>query len=108
VGGGVSNGRRFLLPAIEGVIYGAITVLRDLPAPKDVHVPFPVSIPFYIYGAIFLEMLLRLVALTVFAWLIGEVILRGRRRGVAFWFAMRLSFYAVWHVAYGSLRHLWL
>jgi hypothetical protein len=97
-----------------------------------------------------------------FGWIIGEVVLRGRRRGVAFWianvaaaiyepppfvlrnlaeapplggpaviidaafsplflgnlltgyvyrrfgilaaFTLRLSFYAVWHVGYGSLR----
>jgi hypothetical protein len=162
----VSNRQRFLVPAIWGVVYGLIAVAHDLPAPRDVHVPFPASIPFYWYGGIFLETLLRLVALTFLCWLIGEILLRGRHRTVAFWianvaaatyeplgfllrrlaeapplaapglvidevfsplflgnlltgyvyrrfgilaaFTLRLSFYAVWHVGYGSLRHVWL
>ena len=40
------------------------------------HVPWPWSVPFYTFGAIFLEFLLRLGALCILVWLIHVVILQ--------------------------------
>lgn len=162
----VSDAQRFGLPILEGFAYGLITVLRDLPRPTDVHLAFPASIPFYLFGAVFLEVLLRLFGLTVLTVLLGKLLLRGRAYGLAFWTAnvvvalyeplpfireelahaghlagpgilvdwafqplflanvltgymyrrygilnavvLRVSFYVVWHVAYGGFRPYWL
>jgi hypothetical protein len=166
----VTNTRRFALPTVDGIVYGLITVFAlDLLNPADVHVAFPVSILFYTYGGIFLEILLRLFGLTVLTWVIAAVAgvtKLPRHDEIGFWIAnvvvslyepmpyiqeqlattptrgdpgvwihwifeplflanvltgfiyrrfgflaavvLRLSFYAIWHVAYGGFRPFWL
>jgi hypothetical protein len=84
----VSNKQRFLIPAVIGLVYGFITVLKDLSAPADIHLRLPLSIPFYAYGAVFLEIMLRLFALPFLVWLISNLILRGRWQTVVVWFAV--------------------
>src|SRR5262245_23164099 len=75
----ISNRPRFVLPAIAGMIYGAIEVLRDLPSPSaNINLRFPYSLPFYTYGAIFLETMLRLFLIPLVVWLISNVVGRGR------------------------------
>jgi hypothetical protein len=164
----VPHRKRLLVPLAWGVVYGLVTIVRDLPSPTGDHLYYPASIPFYAFGAVFLEVMLRLFGVTLIAWLIGEVLLMGHLRNAAFWIAnivtslyeplphawedlqrveqpvqvpvtivdwafqplflsnlltgylyrrfgflsavlFRLSFYAVWHVAYGNfLRyHTW-
>jgi hypothetical protein len=83
----ISNAQRFLLPLAEGVLYGVVTVLRDLGRPSDVHLSLPLSVPFYTFGAVFLEILLRVFALTTLTYLLWKVLLRGRWYGLAFWTA---------------------
>src|SRR5262249_6849836 len=71
-----------------GLVYGLITIgdyvyfrtRHPLSTTDWAHLPLPWSIPFYVYGAIFLEFLLRLGALCIFFWLLHVVILRGRFR----------------------------
>jgi hypothetical protein len=157
----VKHRHRLLVPLVWGVVYGLVTVVRDLPDPSSDHLYYPASIPFYAFGAVFLEILLRLFGVTLITWLIGEVFLMGHLRNAAFWVAnvlvslyeplphvaedlarveqpvqvpvtlvnwafhplflsnlltgylyrrfgfltavlFRMSFYAVWHVAYGN------
>jgi hypothetical protein len=83
----VSNRQRFLIPAAIGLVYGAITVIEDLRNPSPVHLKLPLSIPFYTYGAILLEIMLRLFAIPFLVWLVSNVILRGRWRTQVFWIA---------------------
>ncbi len=83
----ISNRQRFLIPALVGLIYGVETVLRDLANPSPVHLKLPHSVPFYAYGAVLLEVMLRLFAVTFLTWLISNVILRGRWQTPAFWVA---------------------
>jgi hypothetical protein len=83
----VSRRQRFVVPAIIGLVYGVETVLRDLAVPSPVHLRFPLSIPFYAYGAILLEIMLRLFAVTALTWLVSNVVLRGRGQAAAFWLA---------------------
>jgi hypothetical protein len=83
----VSDYQRFGLPVLDGFAYGLITVLRDLSRPSDVHLAFPASIPFYLFGGVFLEILLRLFGLTVLTLLLWKLLLRGRAYGAAFWTA---------------------
>jgi hypothetical protein len=168
--GRVSNRRRFALPAVDGIVYGLITIFAlDLLNPSDVHIAFPASILFYTYGGIFLEILLRLLGLTLLTWVIAALagaVRLPRGDEIGFWIAnvvvslyepmpyiqdqlaktpargdpgvwihwafeplflanlltgyiyrrfgflsavvLRLSFYAVWHVAYGGFRPFWL
>ena len=68
----VSNRQRFLIPIVIGLVYGAVTVAKDLSAPSPVHLKPPLSIPFYAYGAIFLEIMLRLFAVTVVVWILSN------------------------------------
>src|SRR5262245_38580515 len=60
----VSNWQRFALPAAFGLVYGAWMVVTDLPDPAPVHLEGAFSLLFYAYGAIFLEVFLRLFAIT--------------------------------------------
>jgi hypothetical protein len=162
----VPHGKRLLVPLVWGVAYALVTIVRDLPNPSGDHLYYPASIPFYAFGAVFLEILLRLFGVTLITWLIGELFLMGHLRNAAFWIAnvltslyeplphiaedlarverpvmvpvtlvnwafhplflsnlltgylyrrfgfltavlFRLSFYAVWHVAYGNFRWQW-
>ena len=87
----VSVRQRFLLPTIIGLVYGVITVIRDLPSPSPVHLKLPLSIAFYTYGAVFLEILLRLFAIPFLVWLISNLILRGRGQTPVFWIAVVIA-----------------
>lgn len=93
----VSNRQRFLIPCIVGLIYGLVTIaplvlgashrLHPLATGSDIHVKFPLSIPYYTYGAFFLEIFLRLFSVPLLVWLISNVILRGRLQRPVFWLA---------------------
>lgn len=83
----ISHRQRFLIPALVGLVYGLVTILYDLRHPAPVHLELPSSIPFYAYGATFLEILLRLFAVTFLVWLISNVILRGKWQTQVFWLA---------------------
>jgi hypothetical protein len=82
---------RLLVPVVWGVLYGLVTIVRDLPNPSGEHLYYPASIPFYAFGAVFLEILLRLFGLTLIAWLVGEVLFMGYLRNAAFWIANLLT-----------------
>jgi hypothetical protein len=66
------------------LFYGIETVLRDLPNPISIHLRLPLSILFYSYGAILLEILLRLFAVTLITWFLYRVVFRGRWQTLAF------------------------
>jgi len=95
----ISNRQRFLIPAIIGVVYGVITVLEEFIGARshpfqlssDFNVKFPLSIPFYAYGAIFLEILLRLFAIPFLVWLLSNVVLRHRWQTQVFWLVAVLA-----------------
>jgi hypothetical protein len=68
-GSGVSPWLIVALPAVLGLAYGAWMVVSDLPRPAPVHLEGAFSPLFYAYGAILLEVLLRLFAISVLVWL---------------------------------------
>lgn len=91
---GARERRGFAIAALAGLGYGLLTAARDyfidgggnvLTLSDWAHVPWPWSVPFYTFGAIFLEFLLRLGALCLFAWLIHVVVLRRRWKMPVFW-----------------------
>ena len=68
------------------ILYGAWTVYSYLRDPDGwVHMALPWSIPFYTFGAIFIEFMLRLGALSILFWLLHVLILRRHLRLVVFW-----------------------
>jgi hypothetical protein len=95
-----------LLATITGAVYGLITigmfVWHPVNSPLNPgsawdHVALPWSIPFYTFGAIFLEYLLRLGGLCISFWLISVVVLRGHLRLTVFWaLNLLLSLYEIW------------
>ncbi|HJW96348.1 MAG TPA: hypothetical protein VJ901_22250, partial [Thermoanaerobaculia bacterium] len=77
---------RFAVPGIAGVAFGFMTVLHSLLAPGHTPVtPFPISILVFAAGGIMLEVLLRLVGITVPTALFGT--LGPKARTAAFWVA---------------------
>ncbi|MDQ1638540.1 MAG: hypothetical protein QOF62_1879 [Pyrinomonadaceae bacterium] len=83
----VSNRQRFLIPAAIGIVYGLVTIIIDLRNPSPVHLKLPLSIPFYTYGALLLEIMLRLFTIPLLVWLFSNLILRGRWQTKVFWLA---------------------
>lgn len=94
----LSDGRRerfgSFWATVAGAAYGLITIAVFLLQPSGHvlgsgevwdHVPWPWSVPFYAFGTIFLEFLLRLGALCILFWLIQVVLLRRRFQSVVFW-----------------------
>lgn len=92
--------------AVTGAIYGVVTILSFVLKPTHSvlntgggwdHVLLPWSIPFYAFGAIFLEFMLRLGALCIGFWLLHVLILRRRLRLVSFWLLSAVvSLYEIW------------
>ena len=110
----ISNRQRLLIPAIIGLIYGGITVLVEfmgarrhpLQLGSDFNVKFPLSIPFYAYGAIFLEILLRLFAIPFLTWLISNLVLRDKWQTQVFWLvAILMAFYEPLPYMIDALHH---
>ncbi len=97
----VLHRKRLLVPAVWGVVYGLVTVVRDLPNQSGDHLYYPASVPFYAYGAVFLEILLRLFGVTLITWAIGEVFFMGHLRNFSFWVANVMT------SLYEPLPHVW-
>jgi hypothetical protein len=99
----VSSWQRFGIPTLVGVGYGTLEMLRDLPSPKTgIWVALPAGVFFYSYGAILLEVLLRLFGLPLLLWLLSNLLLRGRLRGAMFWVA---ALAIAWYEPLPSLQH---
>lgn len=81
--------RGLVIAVVTGLAYGALTILLPGSNPVDLaewpHVGWPWSVPFYVFGAIFLEFLLRLGALCILVWLIHVIVLRRRWLMPVFW-----------------------
>lgn len=86
--------RGLLLATATGLAYGILTIAMDLGDPSGgnplnqaewAHVAWPWSVPFYTFGAIFLEFLLRLGALCILVWFIHVVVLGRRWLVPTFW-----------------------
>ena len=90
---------------LAGFVYGLITIGMYLWHPVNSplaakgweHVLLPWSIPFYTFGAIFLEYLLRLGALCILFWFVHRILFRGRWREPSFWvLAAIVALYEIW------------
>ena len=83
--------RALLWAAVPGLLYGLITMARDrgerspVAVGDSIHLPLPWSIPFYTFGAIFLEFFLRLGLLCGLTALVHVLLLRRRAFKPVFW-----------------------
>lgn len=81
----ISNKERFLYPALLGFAFAIIEILVSLAMHlPNIHVAFLFSIPVYLTGGIFLEVLYHLVPVVFLVWLIPNVILKGKGQNEVF------------------------
>ena len=98
--------RGIWIAAITGVIYGLITIGMDVwlstrsaisTGSEWIHMALPWSIPFYTFGAIFLEFMLRLGALCIAFWFLHVVIFQRQLRAPLFFVvAAVVALYEIW------------
>ncbi len=95
----VTNRRRFLTPALVGAALGVVLIIGDLifspynSVGRLIHPPFPTSLVAAIAAGIGEEMTFRLFFISFWTWLVGKLILRGRRVTIVYWvFAVLSSF----------------
>ncbi len=99
----VSNRQRFLVPALLGGGLGLALIALDLlfsafnGVGRIIHPPFPTSLVASLSAGIGEEMLFRLFFVSLWTWLVGKVILRGR--GLPAVFAVVSVFSAFVHAA---------
>ena len=68
----ISNRERFLYPVILGVFFAFIEIMVGLAMGlPNIHVPFPFSIPVYLSGGIFLEIVYHLIPTVFLIWFIS-------------------------------------
>ena len=90
----ISNKWRFLVPGLLGLLVAVVEIIISLEQklPKDIHVPFPYSIPVYLTGGIFLEMLYHFIPIILLTWLVSDILLKKKWQSQVFWiFAILLS-----------------
>jgi len=95
----VDNFHRFGIPILVGILYGIITIIKDIRKPaehplavdENIHLELPLSIPFYTYGGIFLEILLRLFPIPLLIWFFSTLLLRGNWQTEVFWLTAILT-----------------
>lgn len=97
--------RGLVIATLTGVAYGILTILQDhfiagggnvLTLQEWAHVPWPWSLPFYMFGAIFLEFLLRLGALCILVWFFHVLLFRRRWLMPVFWVVnLAVAFYEI-------------
>ena len=102
--------RGLLIATATGFAYGALTIVLPGSNPLGLaewpHVAWPWSVPFYTFGAIFLEFLLRLGGLCILVWLIHVVILRRRWRMPVFWTVnLIVAFYEIMPITMEQIAH---
>lgn len=98
--------RGLMVATVTGAFYGLVTIVMDvmsstraaLGEPGEwIHMALPWSIPFYTFGAIFLEFMLRLGGLCIVFWLLHVVVFRRRLRLPLFWLvAAVIALYEIW------------
>jgi hypothetical protein len=92
----ISNRQRFLYPALIGLGFGILLVVREQLAPgiplflertglPAFNAPFPGSVLFYGGGAIIVEVFYRLLPIPLVLWLVSHILLRGRAQEQTFW-----------------------
>ncbi|WP_440952648.1 hypothetical protein [Methanococcoides sp. FTZ1] len=81
----VTNKQRFVIPILLGIGFSIIEILVGLALQlPNIHVQFPFSIPVYVSGGIFLEILYHLIPVVTLTWLISTLLLKGEKQNQVF------------------------
>jgi hypothetical protein len=81
-----STRQKLLVPALIGLGSGLLfRVIEQFQPLGNINIPFPASIPFYLYGGIISEILFRLFIIPLPLWLISSLLLRRRGQEGVFW-----------------------
>ncbi|AKB84521.1 hypothetical protein [Methanococcoides methylutens] len=81
----IPNKQRIVIPILLGIGFSIIEILVGLALQlPNIHVKFPLSIPVYVSGGIFLEILYHLIPVVALTWLISTILLKGERQNQAF------------------------
>jgi hypothetical protein len=81
----ISSKERFLYPVFLGFAFALIEIMVGLAMNlPNIHVTFPFSIPVYLSGGIFLEILYHLIPTVFLIWFISYVFLKGERQDEVF------------------------
>lgn len=76
----------FLIPFILGLIFGISAIFFDLINPFKVpQLPFPISVPYWIFVGITDEIFWRLFLLTFLIWVISYKLLKNKKQEKVFW-----------------------
>lgn len=83
----VSGRERTVWPALAGALAGLAAIGWDLffVLPRDLNVPFPQSIPFYLAGGFFVEVVQHLLPIVVLVWVLSRLLARLVSQGSVFW-----------------------
>ena len=87
----VTQRQRFLLPALVGSGLGIVFILADLAFSRFngigrfMHPPFPTSLVASVSAGIGEEILFRLFFISLWTWLVGKLLLRGRGLTIVYW-----------------------
>ena len=89
------GGRYYFAIAALGAALGILNILLDLQIGLgDIHADFPAAIPNYFTGALYSEVLYKLLPLSILHWLVSDRLLNGRYSKPIFWIlAILISFY---------------
>lgn len=88
----IGNRKRLLIPLVLGVIFAIGAILFDMLNPYKVpRLPIPISIPYWIFVAIFDEFFWRLFLLTFLIWLISRIFKDDEKQEKIFWFVVVLE-----------------
>jgi hypothetical protein len=97
----VTNRQRFLIPATIGALLGLLqsalnnvfnwTGFFSQVVGRPFNPPWPGSVPFFTSGAIEVEVLYRLLPVSLLLWLVSSLLLRGRAQSQVFWVLAVLS-----------------
>lgn len=75
----ISNNERFLYPVLLGLGFALVEILVGLAMNlPNIHVAFPLSIPVYLSGGIFLEILYHLIPVVFLIWFVSDILLKGK------------------------------
>lgn len=81
----ISNKERFWYPVLLGIGFALVEIVVGLAMGlPDIHVPFPLSLPVYLSGGIFLEIVYHLIPTVFLVWILSNVLLHGKRQGEVF------------------------
>lgn len=81
----ITNKQRIAIPIALGIGFSLIEIVVGLALQlPNIHVEFPFSIPVYLSGGIFLEILYHLIPVVILTWMVSTVILKGERQTEVF------------------------